>query len=76
MAKEQIEYRVGKVKLIVTNLLVSDITDMEVLEYWEDRLVKLKQPFAVTFKEKQGKIVYSIYTNLKRKNSPFRVSHA
>lgn len=68
-----VEYKTGKVPLKKENLLVQDISDMEVIEFWEDRLTRMKQDFAVTFREVKGAILYSIYTNLKRKGSPFRV---
>lgn len=67
-----VEYQVGKVSLVSSNLLVKDIMDMEILEFWEDRLKRLNQPFAVLFKRTKRGVKYCIYTNMKRKGSIFR----
>jgi hypothetical protein len=72
MAKEVVEYKIGRVKIVKSNLLVNEVTDMEVLEFWENRLAKLNQPYAVTFKKYKGMILYSIYTEMRKKGSPFR----
>jgi len=73
-AEVTIERKEGEVILSKKNLLIKDTENMEEVEYWEDRLERiLKQPFAVTFKKNdKGKIVYSIYTNLRGKRSAFK----
>lgn len=69
----QLEYKIGNVSLIPSNILVSDIDDMELLEFWEERLQRLSQPFAVLYREdKDGLVRYSILTEMKRKGNPFR----
>lgn len=66
-----VEYETGDVNKIPSNLLVEDVTDMTTIEYWEERLAALKQPFAIVFRKIKGKVLYSIFTDLKAKNSPF-----
>lgn len=69
----EVEYKVGDVSLIPSNILVSDVDDMDLLEFWEERLRVMSQPFAVLFrKDKDGLIRYSILTEMKRKGNPFR----
>ena len=69
----QLEYKVGNVSLIPSNILVSDIDDMELLEFWEERLQILAQPFAILYREdKDGFVKYSILTEMKKKGNPFR----
>lgn len=68
-----IEYKMGDVSLIPSNILVSDIDDMSLLEFWEERLRIMSQPFAVLYrKDKDGYVKYSILVEMKRKNNPFR----
>ncbi len=54
------------------NLFLSNITDMEHLEYWEDRLDYLKQPYVIAFKKHGTKVVYSIFTKIRKKESAFK----
>jgi len=71
--KYTIEKKTGDVSLNRFNLFVSNITDMEALEYWEKRLDKLKQPYVVVFnKNTAGKIVYSIFSNTRKRGSQFK----
>ena len=71
--KVKIERKTGDVAMVQKNLLIKDTDDMEELEYWEDRLENvLKQPFVVAFREKDGKIKYSIFTDLRKKGSVFK----
>lgn len=72
MTEYVLEYKTGEVSLIESNVLVKDITDMEVLEFWEERLKKLNQDFAVLYKKTRKGVKYAIYTNLNRKGSVFR----
>lgn len=73
MLRYTMEYQTGRVNLVESNLLVQDLSDMETLEYWEERLNSLKQPFAVMYqKTPEGKIVYAIYTEMGRKGNAFR----
>jgi len=71
--KLQIEYQTGKVEINKTNVLVKDLTDMHEIEYWEERLTKLKQPYLVAFRKRKNKVLYSIYTDLKGKGSVFKI---
>jgi hypothetical protein len=68
----KIEYQTGQVSINSANLLVKDILDMETLEFWEHRLTQLKQPFIVAYREMEGKVYYSIFTNIRQKGSAFR----
>lgn len=71
--KYKLEYKVGSVSLIESNLLVNELSDMETLEYWENRLTFLKQNFAVLYRTTlEGKIVYAIYTEMSKKSNVFR----
>jgi hypothetical protein len=67
-----VEYKTGRISISNGNILVKDITDMETLEFWEDRLKKLNQPFLVAFRKVSGKIKYSIFTKVRKKGSIFR----
>lgn len=67
-----VEYRSGKVSLTSTNLLIKDVTDMEALEFWEERLRNLGQPFVIVYKKIKGKYRYSVYTPLKKKGGVFK----
>lgn len=72
MKELRVEKKVGRVNLSPINLFMTNV-DMESLEYWEDRLEKLNEPHAIVYQENsQGKIVYSIYCNIKRKGSCFK----
>ena len=71
-ATYKIEYQIGKVKMISSNLLIQDVKDMTTIEYWEERLKGLNQPFTVVYREENGFILYSIFTDLKKKGSAFR----
>lgn len=53
-------------------LLLKDEFDMSNVEFWEERLEKLNQPYVVAYREIAGKICYSIFTDLKSKNSVFK----
>jgi hypothetical protein len=72
LSKLEVERKVGRVAMTEANLLVSDITNMEAVEYWEDRLESLKQPFVIAFRRQEGKVLYSIFADMRRKGSPFR----
>lgn len=68
----KVEYQVGKVSLNTSNLLVQDIDDMETLEFWEKRLKRMGQHFAVVYREVEGRVLYSIFTNARKKGSIFK----
>lgn len=68
----KVEYKMGDVQMCASNVLVHDIDDMETVEYWEDRLIRLKQPFTVAYRKLNGMIVYSIFTDLRKKVSVFK----
>lgn len=68
----KIEYSVGKVRLTEANVLVLDVTDMEAVEYWEERLKALKQSYVIAFRKEGEKVLYSIFADLRKKGSPFR----
>ena len=68
-----IERATGDVALVKNNLLISDLDDMLALEEWEDRLENvLNVPFVVAFRKREGKIVYSIFTEMRKKGSVFK----
>lgn len=67
-----IEKMKGSIKLTNLNLFLEDTTDISSIEFWEDRLDKLGEPYAVTFRTKKGKIMYSLYCNTKRVGSSFK----
>jgi len=68
----KVEYSVGNVNMVPSNILVKDIDDMEELEFWEERLRYLKQDFTVTYRKMKGKILYSIFTTMRLKETLFR----
>lgn len=61
-----LEYKLGAIDLSPSKLLIEDVEDMEELEYWEDRLQTLEEPFAVAYRKLDGKIKYSIFSNFKK----------
>lgn len=67
-----IEKLKGKIKICKDNLFMSDIADMEELDFWEERLERLEEEFAITFYLKKGKVKYNLYCNTKRKGGSFR----
>lgn len=72
ISQYKIEYQTGRVPMIQSNLLVQDVKDMETIEFWEDRLKALNQPFAVAYREVGESVLYSIFTDLGGKGSAFR----
>lgn len=72
MSDFKIEYSTGEVALQTANLLIKDVVDMETIEYWEERLQRLNQAYVVAYRKFEGKIAYSIFTNLRQKGSAFR----
>lgn len=62
----------GDIKICKDNLFMSNITDMEELEFWEERLDRLEEEYAITFCLKKGKTEYNLYCNTKRKGGAFR----
>lgn len=67
-----IEYSTGEVALVPSNILIKDVEDMEDLEFWEDRLKKMNQPYTVVYKKVKDKFLYAIFTDLRNKESVFR----
>jgi len=68
-----IEKSIGKVDLNKNNILIKDLEDMHELEYWEHRLEnELKVPFVIAFRKIDGKIKYSIFTDIRGKGSVFK----
>lgn len=72
LASYKVEYKTGTVRMIQSNLLLQDTKDMEMIEFWENRLTQLKQPFMVVYREVEGAMLYSIFTDLRKKGSAFR----
>lgn len=68
----KVEYKTGKVRMIQSNLLIKDVRDMQTIEFWESRLKKLNQPFMVVYRDYGGVVLYSIFTDLRKKGSAFR----
>lgn len=60
------------VALTAANCLVKDILDMNEIEFWEDRLDKLEQPYVTAFRTRKGYVYYSIFCKQGSKNSAFR----
>jgi hypothetical protein len=72
LANYKIEYQTGKVQMIQSNILVQDVKDMQMIEFWEERLRRLNQPFMVVYRKVGGSVFYSIFTDLRKKGSAFR----
>lgn len=72
VASYKVEYKTGTVRMIQSNLLLQDTKDMEMIEFWEERLKSLNQPFMVVYREVEGAMLYSIFTDLRKKGSAFR----
>ena len=68
----KVEYKTGSVRMIQSNLLIKDCRDMEMVEFWEGRLKRLRQAFMVVYRDEGGVMLYSIFTNLRKKGSAFR----
>ncbi len=62
----------GNIKFNQYTLFLSDVQDMNELEYWEERLEKLEEPYAIMFYLKKGRIRYNLYCNVHRKDGAFR----
>ena len=60
--KYVIEKQKGKVTLHERNCIVQDITDMEELDFWEERLEWFKQPYIIAYRKLEGKVLYSVFT--------------
>lgn len=69
-----IEKITGKIIISSYNLFIEDIEDMSELEYWENRLDYLNEPYAITFRLKNDKIYYNLYCNDNRAGSRFKCS--
>lgn len=67
-----IEKNPAKIELKDCNLLVADLADMQQLEDWEQRLDEAGQAYATAFRTVKNRIVYSIFTGLRKKGSMFR----
>ena len=67
-----VEKNPAKIKLNDSNLLVADIEDMQQLEDWEERLDKAGQIYATAFRMVAERVVYSIFTKVRKKGSIFR----
>ena len=67
-----IEKKTGKVSMNSFTLFVKNIDDMEELEFWENRLDYLKQPYIIAYRKIKGRIFYSIFTNTRKKGSAFK----
>ena len=72
LASYKIEYQTGKVRMIQSNLLIQDVKDMEMVEFWEERLKSLNQPYVVVYRKVGKAVLYSIFTDLRKKGSVFR----
>ena len=55
------------------NLFIDDVSDMNELEFWEDKLDSLEQDYVTVFrKDEKGKVLYSIFSNTYNSESKFR----
>ena len=72
LASYKIEYQTGKARMIQSNLLIQDVKDMEMVEFWEERLKSLNQPYVVVYRKVGKAVLYSIFTDLRKKGSVFR----
>lgn len=61
-----------KLQLTKDNILIKDEIDMDNVEYWENRLEELDQPYVIAYRKRQGQILYTIFTRMRGKGSPFR----
>ncbi len=68
----EVEYQKGNVAMVESNLLLHDTLDMQMVEFWEERLTALDQAFVVAFRRTESKVLYSIFTDTKKKGSVFR----
>jgi hypothetical protein len=62
----------GDIRICKDNLFLGSVTDMDELDFWEERLERLEEPHAITFYLKKGKVEYNLYCNSKRKGGSFR----
>ena len=68
-----IEIIKGEIKIRPFNLFIENTDDMEAIEFWEERLEKFNEPYAITYcKDTSGKLLYSIYCNTRKKGSMFK----
>jgi len=67
-----IEKVTGEVKINTFNHFIKDTMDMEDVEYWEDRLDFLGQPYLLVFRYVDGQALYSFFVNSKHKESKFK----
>ena len=65
--KYHIEKQVGDISLTKANLFIKNITDMEELEYWEDRLTFFEVPYAIAFTKNSKRIKYHVFTKTSTK---------
>lgn len=72
MKRYTVEYQTGDVQMVRSNILLNDVTDMVMVEFWEDRLRSLDQPFVVAYRKVARKVLYSIFTDLRKKDSVFK----
>lgn len=64
----------GEVKLSPNNILVNLTTNMQEIEFWENRLEQFDQPYVTAYTKAYGKkILYCIFTNVRSKGSAFKV---
>ena len=60
-----IEFQHGpKFKITKSNPLVGPTENMEDVEYWEDRLLKLDVPFVIAYRQLSNKVFYFIYVKI------------
>lgn len=66
----------GEVKFTYLNLFLENVTDMMELEFWEDRLERLEEPYAVVYKKVDNAYRYYLYCNIARKGSKFKDTYS
>lgn len=73
--KYKVEYKTGPVKMNSSNVIIQDALDMDMIEFWEQRLRDLNQPFLVAYRKikigKEKKIAYSVFADMRKRQSPF-----
>lgn len=70
--KYQIEKIKGKVPFNWVTLFLDRTTDMQSVEYWEDRLEEMEQHYAVVYEQIGETVYYSIFVNARKGRKAFK----
>jgi hypothetical protein len=61
-----------KVDFEPEHLFIEDFDDMLALEKWEDKLEAANIEYVTVFRKVEGRFLYSIFANYRKKGSPFK----